>query len=68
MAQAAAELDLVLPYESLHPYNLHFHPETVERNQPGSKTNRMVLGTSRTGVDRVAISAIPLKDQVSLHL
>ena len=60
MAQAAADLSEVVPYDTLQPFQDHFHP-TVPKHDDMKGHG---LDGRRTGNPMSAITVIPLKDQV----
>lgn len=61
MAQAAAELSEAVPYDSLQPFQDHFHPVIPKQ---GEINHRQGLNERRTGNPMSAISVIPLQNQV----
>ena len=65
MAQAAADLSEAVPYDSLQPFQDHFHPVVPKQDEIH---NRQGLDERRTGNPMTAISAIPLQYQVSYFL
>ena len=62
MAQAAADFFEAVPYDALQPFQDHFHP-TVPKHE--ETINKHGLDGRRTGNPMSAVTAIPLKDQVS---
>lgn len=60
MAQAAAELSEAVPYDSLQPFQDHFHPNVPKHDEMKGQG----LDGRRTGNPMSAITVIPLKDQV----
>lgn len=63
MAQVAAKMSTAVPYDTLQPFQDHFHP-TVPKYDEGPKGSSL-LDERRTGSPMSAISVIPLKEQVS---
>ena len=60
MAQAAADLFETVPYESLQPFQEHFHPDV----KTDEVTQKYGLDERRTNSPMSAITAIPLQHQV----
>lgn len=62
MAQAAAELSEATPYDTLQPFQDHFHP-TVPKHEEIAKG--VALDERRTGNPMSAITVVPSRHQVS---
>ncbi|KAF8812924.1 S-adenosyl-L-methionine-dependent methyltransferase [Phlegmacium glaucopus] len=62
MAQAAADLSEAVPYDSLQPFQDHFHPTVPKQEEINS---RQGLNERRTGNPMSAISVIPSQHQAS---
>lgn len=61
MAQATAELSEAVPYESLQPFQDHFHPTVPKQEEVN---HRQGLDERRTGNPMSAITVVPLQHQV----
>ena len=62
MAQAAADFSEAVPYDSLQPFQAHFHPLVPKQEEVN---NRHGLDERRTGNPMSAITVIPSQNQVS---
>ena len=62
MAQASADLSEAVPYDSLQPFQAHFHPVLPKQEEI---SNRQGLDERRTGNPMSAITTIPLQHQVN---
>ena len=63
MAQAAAEMSEAVPYDTLQPFQDHFHPTVPKQDE--MPRGGSVLDERRTGSPMSAITVIPLQDQAS---
>jgi hypothetical protein len=63
MAQAVAEMSDAVPYDSLQPFQDHFHPTVPKHDEVTGRNSK--LDERKTGNPMSAIAVIPLQDQVS---